>query len=379
LQPIPSTRALSPEPYTLYGMGKLSTPFLEITERKEEGLPSKLADGPLFVVGIWRSGTSLFYALLNQHPQVALMYEDDLFFLRSMFWGPRKTRNWLAKWDYFNGAIIRHKIDRSHIPENISDLKTASEAVQIEYARQKKGATIWGCKSPTYFDLLCRLANTFPNAKFVIIWRDLRDICRSIAKAAEGPSFFRRKGITLRAILGYRRMKLMCDRLLRDGVPVYQIHYEDLIRDPTAVMKGVSEFLQIPFDESMTSLEGADRSAIDEGGHHSLVKGDRILTQPQNSNTLSPALKAKIDRYIHLWREQEGGSWPVYPESLDSVPSKPSIWEIVSDQIAYRVLWLWYYIIPAAYSCVPISVWQRYRKLAKRSFSWQTKSESSDS
>jgi hypothetical protein len=31
--------------------------------------------GPLFVLGMWRSGTSLLYALLNQHPQIALMYE----------------------------------------------------------------------------------------------------------------------------------------------------------------------------------------------------------------------------------------------------------------------------------------------------------------
>jgi hypothetical protein len=352
---------------------------LEIAEQKAEGSSSELADGPLFVVGIWRSGTSLFYALLNQHPQVALMYEDDLVFLRSLFWVPRKTSNWLAKWDFFNGAITRHKIDGSHIPENISDLKTASEAVQIEYSRQKKGATIWGCKSPTYFDLLSRLAGTFPKAKFIIIWRDLRSICRSIAKAAEEPSFFRRKGITLRAILGYRQMKLKCDRLLRDGMPVYQVHYEDLVRDPTAVMKGVCEFLQIPFDETMISLEGADRSAIDEAGHHSLVKSNTILGLRQSSSSLSPALNAKIERYIHLWREQEGGSWPVYPESLDSAPSKPSVWETVWDQIAYRILWLWYYIIPAAYSLVPIRVWESYRKLAKRSFSWQKKSLSSDS
>jgi hypothetical protein len=360
-------------------MDELSTPSLEIAEQKAERSPSELAAGPLFVVGIWRSGTSLFYALLNQHPQVALMYEDDLVFLRSLFWVPRRTSSWLAKWDFFNGAISRHKIDGSHIPENISDLKTASEAVQIEYSRQKKGATIWGCKSPTYFDLLSRLAGTFPKAKYIIIWRDLRSICSSIAKAAQEPSFFRRKGITLRALLGYRQMKHQCDRLLRNGEPVYQIHYEDLVRDPTAVMKGVCEFLQIPFDERMTLLEGADRSAIDEAGHHSLVRSKAIHGFRENSAGLSPALNAKIERYTHLWREQEHGSWPVYPESLGSDPSKPSVWEIVCDRISYRILWLSYYMIPIAYSFIPLSVWKNYRKVTKKSFSWQTKSPSSDS
>ncbi len=36
-----------------------------------------MSPGPLFVVGMWRSGTSLLYALLNQHPQIGLMYESD--------------------------------------------------------------------------------------------------------------------------------------------------------------------------------------------------------------------------------------------------------------------------------------------------------------
>jgi hypothetical protein len=352
-------------------MEELSTTSLEIAEQKTEASPSQLADGPLYVVGIWRSGTSLFYALLNQHPQIALTYEDDLVFLRPIFWLPRKTASWLARWDFFNGAIIRHKIDPSRIPENISDLKTASDAVHIEYARQKKTATIWGCKSPTYFDMLSEIGATFPKAKFIIIWRDLRGICRSIAKAAEQPSFFRRKGITLRALLGYRQMKLQCDRLLADGAPVYQIYYEDLVSDPAAVMKGVCEFLQIPFDKRMTLLEGADRSAIDDGKHHSMVKSTAIRGVRDRSDNLSPALDAKIDRYSRLWREQEGGNWPAYPERPEGDLSKPSIWEFNYDRICYWALWFSYYMIPVVYSFVPLSLWQTYRKFRNKSFSWE--------
>jgi len=353
-------------------MPELMTPSLE-TARPIAKEPTILADGPLFVVGIWRSGTSLFYALLNQHPEIALMYEDDLVFLRPLFWVPRRTSNWLTKWDFFNGAITRHKVDSSHIPGNIRDLKTALESVQREYCRQKKGGAIWGSKSPTYFDLLPHLAGTFPNARFIIIWRDLTGICQSIAKAGEERTFFSRKGITLRALLGYRKLKHGCDWLLQHGFPVHQVHYEELVSEPAAVMKGVCDFLRISFDSKMTMLEGADRSAIEEADHHSLVKSKEIHGFRRDPEKLSPVLKAKIARYISLWRRQENGSWPVYPVALEGSGETPSIPERVWDGIRYRVLSLWYFIIPVTYSFVPLPVWESYRKVTNRSFSWQRK------
>jgi len=353
-------------------MPELVTPSLEITGQKVTE-PATLVDGPLFVVGIWRSGTSLLYALLNQHPQIALMYEDDLVFLRPLFWVRRKTSNWLTKWDFFNGAITRHKVDSSQIPENIDDLKTALESVQREYCRQKTGAAIWGSKSPTYFDLLSDLAGTFPRARFIIIWRDLTSICQSIAKAGEERTFFSRKGITLRALLGYRKLKHECDWLLQHGFPVRQVHYEDLVSEPTAVMKGICDFLQIPFDSRMTMLEGADRSAIEEADHHSLVKSKEIRGFRRSPDNLPPAVKAKIARYISLWREEENGSWPVYPVSLEAIQETPSIPERIWDWIRYRILSLWYFIIPVTYSFVPLPVWESYRRLTNRSYSWQEK------
>jgi hypothetical protein len=48
---------------------------------KEEPLTKngeRPCSNPVFVVGVFRSGTSLLYALLNQHPRVALMYECDV-------------------------------------------------------------------------------------------------------------------------------------------------------------------------------------------------------------------------------------------------------------------------------------------------------------
>src|SRR5271170_4835021 len=84
-----------------------------------------MSPGPVFVVGMWRSGTSLLYALLNQHPQIGLMYESDFPLLSSLFLLPRKSSSWIPKVDSWNGALTRHKIDTAGIPEDTVGLPNA--------------------------------------------------------------------------------------------------------------------------------------------------------------------------------------------------------------------------------------------------------------
>ena len=95
-------------------------------------------------------------------------------------------------------ALSRHKIDPAAIPADISDLPAAFRAVAEQYA-SKKGATVWGCKSPTYYDCMTQFADWYPNAKFIVIWRDPADVCRSIVRAAEKSPWFARSGMDLRA------------------------------------------------------------------------------------------------------------------------------------------------------------------------------------
>src|SRR5437763_14264204 len=101
---------------------------------------TKAWQGPLFVVGIWRSGTSLLYALLNQHPRIALMYEGDLAHLHSLFWVRRSSSFWLNKWEHWNRALTRHRFHIDRIPAGRFDLKTAIETAYVQYARQSKRA-----------------------------------------------------------------------------------------------------------------------------------------------------------------------------------------------------------------------------------------------
>jgi len=338
-------------------------PRPDSTDPKSMG-PETMSPGPVFVVGMWRSGTSLLYALLNQHPQMGLMYESDFPLLSSVFALPRKSSSWIPKIDSWNGALTRHKIDSAAIPEDTVGLPNAFRAVAQQYAR-KKGATIWGCKSPNYYDCMNQLADWFPNAKFIVIWRDPADVCRSILRAAVKSPWFARPGMDIRALLGCQRMKQEADQLLRRGAAIHQVQYDDLVRGPTRTLTAICDFIGIAYDPKMNSLEGSDRSAIYNGDHHSMVKSTAIVADRERPEVLSKEFKNKVERYVVFWRKQYQGAWPV--NAAVSEGTKPASWLERSRDRA-RLTWLRTLdsIVPVLYSVVPIQIWQKYRQVKSR-------------
>jgi hypothetical protein len=322
---------------------------------------SRPISGPVFVVGVWRSGTSLLYALLNQHPQIALMYEGDLPLLWPLFIG-RKLSSALCKWDFWNQALKRHALDSGELPDQGLDFRAAVESVYSEYAR-RKGANIWGCKSPTYYDALPFLAQNFPAARFIVIWRHPAVVAGSILAAAETDAWFRRAGVMLRALMGCRKLQLDGQRLALLGVRIHHVHYEGLVRDPATVMKGVCRFLEIPFDARMVDLDTADRSAVYRGEHHALVHGSGIIRSRRRGRELPSTLRTKIDRYLRLWRQQFGSGSPLaaYVPEADVVCA--SHWERARDRGCFELLRALDRATRMTYCFTPLALWKAYRWL----------------
>jgi hypothetical protein len=314
--------------------------------------------GPVFVVGLWRSGTSLLYTLLNQHPEIALMYEADLPLLRGLFTGTGSKTDWQERWEFWNSALSRHRIDRQQVPASVPNLQSGAEMVWKQYA----AGALYGEKSPNYFDSLQWLSREFPNARFIVIWRDPSDICRSILRAAQtGSSFFAKRGITHRALIGTRRLKSECAALAGRGVPLHQIQYEEMIKDPERILSGICGFLQIPFDPQMASLEGADRSSIYEADHHAGVKSKTIGPKGEREEVLPPEFKSKIDRYVGYWQQQYNGEWPLYPKLPKGTTAPPSVIERAWDELLFRGLRAFDRFTSAVYCYAPITLLRRYR------------------
>ena len=319
-----------------------------------------LAPGPLFIVAMWRGGSSLLYSLLNKHPQVALTFEADLWLLRSMFHKPAGHSDWAERWELRGGALTRHGIIANDLPRGVADFPSAFAAAHKAYAASK-GAMIWGDKSPIYSDSLPALARLFPQARFIIQWRDPAATANAIARAAQsGAACYRKRGVYLRGLIGYQVLKSGVDFLLSRGRPVCQVTYEELTSDPAKVMREVCRFLEIPYRDELADLRGADRSAIFQEPHHSLARGDEIVSTPRTV-ILDPTVRHKIDGYVKLWKRRYNDEWPpsVLP-GADEV-ALPRLPQRVGDQVAYRVVRAFNQFRQVCFAYAPLALIKGYR------------------
>jgi hypothetical protein len=322
---------------------------------------AEMAPGPLFVISMWRSGSSLLYALLNKHPQVGLMYEADLLLLRSVSLKPAPLRDWAERWQFWNQAFTRHGMDASEFAAfDRASFRRFFEASHQEFAR-RKGATIWGDKSPNYYDRMQEMAETFPDAKFIIVWRDPIGTANSILRAAQsGNSYFKRKGSTLRGLLGNGVYKQQCDWLRANGKPVLEVSYEELVSNPALIMQQVCQFLGLQYNEGLAKLEGADRTAIYGGQHHSLVKGNEIVSRPRPS-IVNDTLRQKIDCYVKWWKSRYAGTWPPFhPEQQHEVRAA-GLFERLADTLSYRILRAYDSFTAFCFCLAPLRMLQAYR------------------
>jgi hypothetical protein len=306
---------------------------------------------------MWRGGSSLLYALLNKHPQVALTFEDDLWLLRSVFRKPAAYCDWAARWEFWNSALTRHGISEADLPRGVADYPTAFTAFHKAFAA-RKGAVIWGDKSPVYYDSLPALATLFPQARFIIQWRDPVATANAIARAAQ--TGFQRPGAQLRGLVGYQVLKRGVDALLSRGQPVCQVTYEELTRDTARVMRDVCRFLDIPYRDELATLRDADRSAIFTGAHHGLIREDKIVITPR-SVILNPAERQKIGGYVKLWRRRYNDAWPPYVLNDADEVAMPGLRQRVRDQAAYRVVRAFEQFREACYAYAPLAWLQSYR------------------
>lgn len=253
----------------------------------------------LFVVGTFRSGTSLLYSLLNQHPQIAIMYECDVWNF-PQFLSPLWFRhNWRERLEFYNNALSRHRLAMKGRVNGLENVQTPGDLYRV--FAEGKDARIFGEKSPFYCHHLPQLAKNHPGASFILIWRDPVEIFRSVEETAQSSYYFRRPGMLNRLIYFQEKMIYGAAEIIRLGNRVHHVTYSDLIDKTEESCRGLCQFLDIEFDQKMTGLTGADLSAVFRAPQFEHLRMGKIARRQNFNHRTNAQTVQTLQRFQNRW------------------------------------------------------------------------------
>lgn len=336
---------------------KIAEPVL-MSEEPAASKP-RLKTAPLFVVGPLRSGTSLLYALLNQHPEIALMYECDVWNFPAAFSRLRFRGDWRGRLEFYSRPFSRHRLIMGESFRGLEKVRTPHDLYRA--FADTRVAGVFGEKSPFYCIRLPELAQNHPGASFILIWRDPAEVYRSVADAAQRSSFFRRRGMLSRFIYFQEKMIEGAASLTRSGARVHHITYNDLIDRTEDTCRGLCSFLEIEFDSKMLDLKGADLSAVFRAPQHQYLRRGKIERRTISANDASPRVIAKLERYRNRWNRLTGKKFNCF--GADSMGAEPSVPERLYDRVAGRCFRVRDDIIRVCFEFLPLSWLRTYRQV----------------
>jgi hypothetical protein len=246
-----------------------------------------------FVVGCGRSGTTLVRALLDAHPDLAV--PDESYF---PVWFARKRHRYeldgrFALERFLDDLLAHEQFARWGLdPDAVRAALTASAPASYPDAiracfrlyAQRHGKTRYGDKTPVFVMHIPLLAQLFPEAVFVHVIRDGRDVALSRTEASWGTVRLDHEALLWRSQVEQGH----ADGVRLGGARYREIRYEDLLDDPERIARELCAFVDIDFDPSM--LRYHERAAP-------LV--DTLAIPQEHQNLLRPPTKGLRD-----WRSQ---------------------------------------------------------------------------
>ncbi|MGH2993789.1 MAG: sulfotransferase family protein [Solirubrobacterales bacterium] len=216
-----------------------------------------------FIVGVARSGTTLLRLMLDAHPELAIppethfipklvkACEQDGDSRDRVFELLTSHRRWP---DYgLDAAELRERLDRI-------EPFAAGDALRAFYGlyAEKQGKPRWGDKSPSYVRRMRRVQSALPEAHFVHLVRDGRDVALSQVEVDFGPDALDDAARDWVDGIGKARRQA---RRLRHYL---ELRYEDLVADPEPALRRVCEFIRLPWDPAMLDYHEGARERMAE-------------------------------------------------------------------------------------------------------------------
>ncbi len=212
---------------------------------------------PVFIVGCPRSGTSFLYHLLLSAGGFARFHTQmNVFDVLEPIFGnlsspankKKMMQEWLCSKAFAVSGLDANKIDAKVMAE----CRTGSDFMRIvmEAVAHNQGVDRWIDSTPTNVPHMLRISRDFPDAQFIHIIRDGRDVALSLDKRHwSRPLPWDKQRSLLAAGLYWEWIVSMGRKNGAALGPKYiEVHYEELVERPETALKTIGEFLQHDLD-----------------------------------------------------------------------------------------------------------------------------------
>ena len=256
-----------------------------------------------FVVGVNRSGTTLLRMMLDAHPELTIPPETH--FVPELIAAAESkdpapeallaTITGQREWGDFG-------LDEDELLERFRAIEplNAGDALRAFYSAyaERAGKPRWGEKTPIYVKSMRKIERALPEARFVHVIRDGRDVALSIRDRAVKEHPIDR--IAERWVRRITRAREQARHLAH----YEEIRYENLILDTRPTLERVCELFELPWDDALLDyhersadrLEEMKRELPDDGKRTTLSVERRMATHARTTEKPDP-------QRVSRWRE----------------------------------------------------------------------------
>ncbi|HYO62559.1 MAG TPA: sulfotransferase [Pyrinomonadaceae bacterium] len=251
-----------------------------------------------------RSGTTLLRLMLDAHPELSI--PPEMGFMPAV--AALRGRGGELRRAFFEAVTGMSSWDDANIPraafeEALREVEpfTAAGGVRTFYRlyAARFGKARWGDKTPAYCLHMDKIEKLLPEARFVHLIRDGRDVALSVRglwfspgdRVEDSAERWRSWILTARR-LGRRRRHYM------------EVRYEELIADAPAVLRRVCDFAGLSYDPRMETYYESSAARLDEVKTMYRDDGSPLITKEERLHNQRFTTRPPEASRVFRWREE---------------------------------------------------------------------------
>ncbi len=273
-------------------------------KRAELKAPRKISENMTptmpFIIGVSRSGSTLMRLMLDAHPDLAIPPETH--WLVSLI--RRLTSETVTLDEITDTLEASHNwqdmgVDDRELQALYSkvEAETPLQLVREIYAAyaKRQGATRYGDKTPPHSASILEIATALPEAHFIHMIRDGRDVAASLKGLwfGDGDDIRKVASMWVWRISRARQQAQFFDRYT-------EVRFEEFVRDPEAQLRRVCNAIDLEFDPAQLQAHERAQQRLAELADLR-IRQDQVITAEQrqkiHAHTANPPDPSRIGRW----------------------------------------------------------------------------------